>query len=95
MKQFLCFILITIMIVPCACAANLENVYQSDAFSVFPLPGYTLSSIADSFIYVKDNAIITLQEIPLAEYTFEDIVDSYDLLFSAFTSDSTRLAHLV
>ena len=30
------------------------------------------------------------QEIPLAEYTFEDIVDSYDLLFSAFLSGATE-----
>lgn len=86
MKKFLCLVLALLMIVPCAFAAKLENVYQSEEFSIYPLPGYTMSTHNDSIVYVKDDAIINASVIPLEKYTFEEIVDLYDTLLAGFLS---------
>ena len=86
MKRFLCLVLLLVMIVSCAPAETLQNVYKSKNFIIYPLPGYILSTQNGMSVYNKGTATIGVMEIPYEKYDFKSIVDLYDVLLVGFVS---------
>lgn len=86
MKRFLCVLLVLMMITPCAFAEQLKNVYKSENFIVYPLPGYIISVQNGMTVYKKGTATIVITEIPYDKYDFDDIVELYDVLLIGFVS---------
>lgn len=98
MKRVLCFVFAFLMIASCACAEQLGNVYKSENFIVYPLPGYIKSEKNGMTVYSKGSATIGIMEIEYEKYAFEDLVRMYDILIVGFVSgmqdDETSLGYV-